>query len=100
VVDIKGEDLVQSVVLDSGRELAVDGVFVAVGMTPQTQLLDGIVTLDEQRYVAADETGITDADGFFVAGDVRTKALRQVVTAVSDGANAAISAERYIRENS
>lgn len=100
VVDIKGEDLVQSVVLDSGRELAVDGVFVAVGMTPQTQLLDGVVTLDEQRYVAADETGITDTDGFFVAGDVRTKALRQVVTAVSDGANAAISAERYIRENS
>ncbi len=66
-------------------------------MQPQTGLLKGIVKLDDAGYVVADETGVTSEPGFFVAGDVRTKALRQVVTAVSDGANAAVSAAEYIK---
>ena len=60
-------------------------------------LLQGVAELDEYGYVAAGEQGITSAQGLFVAGDVRTKALRQVITAAADGANAATEAERYIR---
>lgn len=94
---ITGENTVQAVSLDNGRDLEVDGVFVAVGMIPMTDIVKGVVELDAGGYIVAEETGVTSADGFFAAGDVRTKALRQVVTAVSDGANAATSAEQYIR---
>lgn len=94
---ITGDELVENIELNSGKKLQVDGVFVAVGMEPMTQNLPDSVKLDAEGYVCADETGITSADGFFVAGDVRQKALRQIVTAVSDGANAATSAEKYIR---
>lgn len=77
-------------------DLDADGAFIAIGSNPNSDLLKGIVELDINGYVVADETGITSVPGIFVAGDVRTKTLRQVVTAVSDGANAAISAEKYI----
>ena len=70
---------------------------MAIGMVPQTESLKGIVALDESGYVEADETGKTSAEDFFAAGDVRRKQLRQVVTAVSDGANAAASAAKNIR---
>ena len=80
-----------------GRTIPVSGTFVAVGMQPQTECLHGVVELDETGYIVADETGVTSAAGFFAAGDVRTKALRQVVTAVSDGANAAVSAAEYLK---
>jgi thioredoxin reductase (NADPH) len=94
--DILGENSVSGIELEDGRTLDVDGVFIAVGMIPMTQPLNGVAELDSAGYVVADETGVTSAPGFFVAGDVRTKKLRQVVTAVSDGANAATSAEQYI----
>lgn len=97
VSEIKGADKVEAVLLESGNRLAVDGVFVAVGMVPESALLKDIVRIDENGYVIADETGETNALGLFVAGDVRTKKLRQVVTAVSDGANAAISAVEYLK---
>lgn len=84
---------------DTERALSVDGVFVAIGNQPNSNLLNGIAELDKNGYVIADESGITSAKGIFVAGDVRTKLLRQVVTAVSDGANCVISAENYIQEN-
>ena len=96
---IVGEQTVTALELKDGRSLPVNGAFVAVGMQPQTELLRGVVDLDAAGYVIADETGVTSAPGFFVAGDVRTKALRQVVTAVSDGANAATSAAEYIKKN-
>lgn len=79
-------------------ELDAEGAFIAIGSNPNSEILKGIVELDERGYVIADETGKTSVPGIFVAGDVRTKALRQVVTAVSDGANAAISAENYINQ--
>lgn len=97
-VEIAGSDKVQSLLLQDGKSLAVDGVFIAAGMLPVTEAVRDVVELDESGYIVADETGKTSAQGFFVAGDVRTKVLRQVVTAVSDGANAATSAERYIRQ--
>ena len=76
--------------------LAVDGVFAAVGSVPNSQLLNGICELDSSGYVVAGEDCKTSAEGIFAAGDVRTTPLRQVITAAADGANAAISAERYI----
>ncbi|MDE5863922.1 MAG: FAD-dependent oxidoreductase [Lachnospiraceae bacterium] len=94
--EIAGNGRVEQLILEDGRSLFVDGIFVAVGMEPMTDAIKGVVDLDETGYVVAGETGKTCAGGFFVAGDVRTKVLRQVVTAVSDGANAAVSAERYI----
>lgn len=86
--EVKGENKVSGIVLSDGSEIECQGLFVAVGMEPQTELLKGFVTLDKTGYVVADETGKTSVDGFFVAGDVRAKALRQVVTAAADGANA------------
>lgn len=96
VAAIIGTDKVYAAQLQDGRELAVDGIFIAIGSIPKTDILQGIIALDEQGYVIADETGHTDKSGFFVAGDVRTKKLRQVVTAVSDGANAATAAIDYL----
>ncbi len=96
VTEITGDSRVRSAKLDNGHELMIDCVFAAIGMTPATDLVKSIVALDDGGYIRADETGITQAPGLFAAGDVRTKRLRQVVTAVSDGANAAISAAEYL----
>mgnify|MGYP004627952921 FL=1 len=108
VTEIYGEKKPTGIKLKSGRELALDGVFVAYGSVPQSELIKNLVQLDERGYVVAGEDGITyaaakkdDIDrkiqpGLYVAGDVRTKTLRQVVTAVSDGANAATTAAEYL----
>ena len=76
--------------------VACDAVFVSIGRKPATGFLSDKLTLDENGYIPADETTRTEIPGVFAAGDVRTKALRQVVTAVSDGANAAYFAEEYL----
>lgn len=98
VSEIRGEAMVSEVVLESGMKIKTDGVFIAVGMEPQTEEIKGTVALDSYGYVPAEESGKTTAEGFFVAGDVRKKVLRQVVTAVADGANAANSVMEYLRE--
>ena len=95
---VEGTDFVTGLVLKDGRTLEVDGVFIAVGMIPLNKAVEGSVELDDAGYIKADETCVTSAEGFFAAGDVRTKALRQVVTAVADGAFAVTSAEEYIRK--
>ena len=77
-------------------EIAVDGVFVSVGRKPATELLQGQIALDESGYAIAGEDTKTSIDGVFAVGDIRTKALRQVVTAVADGAVAVHSAEEYL----
>ena len=82
---------------DIARKLDVSGVFVAVGMEPASALVADLVDLDEAGYVVADETCTTSAPGFFAAGDIRTKPLRQVVTAVADGANAVTSVQKYLQ---
>ncbi|MCR5700681.1 MAG: FAD-dependent oxidoreductase [Lachnospiraceae bacterium] len=94
-----GEDSVTGLTLADGRTLEVDGVFIAVGMIPLTKIVDGVVELDEAGYIKADETCVTSEAGFYAAGDVRTKSLRQVVTAVADGACAVTSAEHYINND-
>ena len=79
------------------RRLDVDGVFIAVGIAPESELYAGQLELDEQGYIRADESGQTSVPGVFAAGDVRTKALRQILTAASDGANCVASAERCLQ---
>ena len=96
VTRFEGKDCLEHIVLSDGRKVAVDGLFEAVGAVPRTDLLKGIVKLDADGYIVAGEDGRTSAKGFFAAGDVRTKRLRQVSTAVADGANAARSAAEYI----
>lgn len=92
----EGEDMLEAIRLEDGRRLQVQGAFEAVGMRPRTDLVAGLADLDEKGYVVADETGVTSSPGLFAAGDVRTKALRQAVTAASDGAVAIQSVTRYL----
>lgn len=101
VEEILGEEQVEKIRLynkkeDSRRELSVDGVFVAVGIIPNSQLAEGLVSLDAGGYIVAGEDGRTSLDGVFAAGDVRTKQLRQVITAAADGANVITSVEHFL----
>jgi thioredoxin reductase (NADPH) len=101
VTEIKGDGMVTGVTLKNvktGEEspLETDGVFIAVGTHPITEFAAGLLDMDEKGYIKADETGVTNVAGIFVAGDARTKKLRQVVTAASDGANAVNSATDYL----
>ena len=103
VKEIKGSQKVEGLLLENKktaeeRAIDLDGVFVAVGMLPETKSYEGLVKLDEAGYIIADESGATSDPAIFAAGDIRTKALRQVVTAASDGANAVQSVERYLAE--
>lgn len=78
------------------EELECDGVFISIGRKPATEFLDGQLQLDQNGYIIADETTKTSLNGVYAVGDVRTKLLRQVVTAVGDGAVAAHLAEEYL----
>ncbi len=102
VEEIMGEEAVEAVTLKDRKteksfRLPVAGVFVAVGIRPQTELVQGLAACDESGYVLAGEDCATDVRGLFAAGDVRRKPLRQIVTAVADGANAAVSAGTLCR---
>ena len=81
------------------KQIDCDGVFVSIGRKPATELVAGQISLDAGGYITADETTKTEIGGVFAVGDVRTKLLRQVVTAVADGAVAAHMAEEYLAEN-
>lgn len=101
VEEINGEDHVESVKLHNvktgeNRHMDMDGVFVAVGILPNSQIVRGLVDLDEGGYILAGEDCVTSLKGVFAAGDIRKKPLRQIVTAVADGANAITSVQEYI----
>ena len=81
---------------DTQRKISIDGLFVSIGRCPATDIFSGQIALDAQGYILADESTKTSLEGVFAAGDVRTKALRQVVTAAADGAVAAHYAEEYL----
>ena len=103
VEDIHGKDAVEGIRIknvkdDSTKELNVEGIFIAVGIEPHTDLVKGKVALTPQGYIETDDTMQTSKPGVFAAGDCREKILRQVITAASDGATAAYAAERYINE--
>lgn len=99
---IEGDGTVERLILSENgtgekKEISIQGVFIAVGIQPETKAFEGIVDM-EQGYIKAEEEGITSAPGIFAAGDARTKKLRQIVTAASDGANAVTSAEQYLSD--
>ena len=101
--ELTGDDMVDGLVVTNvktgeERRLEVDGVFVAVGILPNTQLTQGLADHDNSGYLIAGEDGVTSAPGLFAAGDLRAKPLRQIVTAVSDGANCVTSVERYLEK--
>ena len=98
---IEGDGQVRSIVTackkdGSERAIPVDGVFIAVGIQPISGLVSGKLDLDQGGYVIADETGATSLPGVFVAGDLRKKQLRQIITACADGANAVTSVQDYL----
>jgi len=103
VKEIQGGQVVEKLLIkhvkeEQTRELPVEGVFIAVGIMPNSETFLGTVD-DENGFLVAGEDCETSVPGILAAGDVRTKGLRQIITAVSDGANAVSSAERYLREN-
>ena len=91
--------VLQNVQSGEQQELPCDAVFVSIGRNPATQLVQGVLQLDENGYIVADESTKTNVEGVYAVGDVRTKVLRQVVTAVGDGAVAVHYAEEYIAQN-
>lgn len=102
--EIKGSQTVEKVIIKNVKtgessELSVDGVFVFIGTQANSDLLKGLVDLDERGYVIAGEDTVTKVPGLYVAGDLRKKPMKQVVTAAADGAVAAMQAERYLAEN-
>lgn len=110
VKEIKGEGIVEQMVLvnnETGEETVIDapedigtfGIFVFIGYIPNTHLFEDVIELNNHKYIKANEELETNIDGVFVAGDVREKSLRQVVTATADGAIAAVNAEHYINNN-
>lgn len=101
---VSGSGLVDKITLrqvedGTEEELPVEGVFIAVGMQPNTQAFRDNVPCDEQGYVLAGEDCVTKVPGIFAAGDLRTKQVRQIITAVADGACAVASVERYLNGN-
>lgn len=80
----------------SSQELAITGIFVAIGRVPVTQMFEGQLQLDKAGYIIADETTRTNIPGVFAVGDIRTKVLRQIITAAADGAIASKFAEEYL----
>ena len=99
---INGTDKVESILIYNKKtttkeEIQLDGVFIAVGNVPNVRGISGLPKQDEAGYIIADETCETSIPGIFAAGDVRTKQLRQVITATADGANAITSIGRYLK---
>ncbi|HCA04911.1 MAG TPA: thioredoxin-disulfide reductase [Ruminococcaceae bacterium] len=87
LAEVKGDKSVTAAVLKDGRELETNGVFVAVGIVPNSGLVKQLADCDKAGFIIADESGKTSCSGLYAAGDVRTKPLRQIITACADGAN-------------
>ena len=104
VKDIKGENMVEGILINDKKtgedfEIAVSGIFVAIGQIPQNQIFEDVVKLDDYGFILASEDCLTSHPGIFVAGDCRTKEVRQLTTAAADGAVAALAACKYITDN-
>jgi thioredoxin reductase (NADPH) len=100
---IAGEQAVENVIVKNvktgeTRDVPTDGVFMFIGVIPRTAFLENVVDLDEQGYIVTDEACRTSAEGVFAAGDARKSFLKQIATAVGDGAVAAFAAEKYLEE--
>jgi thioredoxin reductase (NADPH) len=101
VEEIQGEEQVEQIKIKNKNtqetnEIKVDGIFIAVGNKPNSEVYKDIITVDDYGYIIAGESSETNIPGVFAAGDIRTKGLRQIITAASDGANAITAVERYL----
>lgn len=101
VIEICGEEEVEYITVKNNKsgiyqDIPVDGIFVAVGTVPDTTFVKHLLTLDDGGYIVAGEDGRTNIPGIYAAGDIRTKQLRQIITAAADGANCVCSAEKYL----
>jgi thioredoxin reductase (NADPH) len=101
IQEIKGDQVVRSVLIKNvktgeTKEFGTEGVFLFVGLIPRTQFLKGLIHMNEEGYIITDENCETSIKGVFAAGDCRKKLLRQVATAVGEGATAAFAAEKYL----
>jgi len=99
--DDAGVNVIHIVNVKNGNKstLDVQGVFIYIGYNPNTEFLKKLVALNEESYIITDENMSTSVPGIFAAGDVRSKKLKQIATAVGDGATAAMAAEKYVEEN-
>ena len=91
--------LIKNVKTDENTTIDVQGVFIYIGYNPNTEFMSGLANLDKENYLITDENMSTSAPGVYAAGDVRAKQLKQIATAVGDGAIAGVEAEKYIEEN-
>ena len=100
VIKINGEEKLESVIVKNKdseeKEIKIDGLFIAIGRSPETDIFKGILNLNEEGYIIASEDCKTNIEGVFACGDNREKSVRQLVTATSDGANSVRSAIEYI----
>jgi thioredoxin reductase (NADPH) len=101
VTKLKGEEILSGLEIsntkdDVVKELEINGLFVAIGSAPATELVKDLVALDKKGYIIADESCKTNVDGIFAIGDIRTKEVRQVLTAAADGAVSIYGAEKYL----
>ncbi len=104
LTSIKGQSKVEGVFLKNlktgvEKEISCQGVFLFVGYSPNTKFLEGIVQLDEKKYIITDSEMKTSQEGVYACGDVRSKNLRQIITACGEGASAAFNVEKYIEES-
>jgi len=93
---LAGEIVVKNLATGQAEKIPCDGVFVAIGREPETQLVKGSLPLDDKGYILAGESTQTPVAGVYAVGDVRAKSLRQIITAAADGANAVHRAEEYL----
>ena len=98
VKELLGDDELTGIKLTDDRTLDIQGMFISIGMVAQTDLVKNLVKLNPQNYVDSDDC-TTNKNGIFVAGDCRSKSIRQLTTAVADGTTAAINAIKYIENN-
>jgi thioredoxin reductase (NADPH) len=101
IQEIRGDQVVRSVLLKNVKtgeikEFSTEGVFLFVGLVPRTHFLKGLIKMNEEGYILTDENCETSIKGIFAAGDCRKKLLRQIATAVGEGATAAFAAEKYL----
>jgi thioredoxin reductase (NADPH) len=101
VTQICGDGIVEKIEIKNKKTgnnntLELNGIFIAVGVVPNTEIVKGIIEMDERGYIIADETCATSVPGIYAAGDIRKKPMRQIITAVADGANAINSAQKFL----
>ncbi len=98
IVKINGEDRLESIDLDNGRNIIINGLFIAVGQEPNNEIFNNVVSLNDKGYIISQDGVHTNKKNIYVAGDAREKSLRQLVTAESDGAIAATTAIREMEK--